>query len=96
MSSSFLVPANGVVVPDRQAYSHSASVGSWSPVFALNPWTSSHDTLSTGRLSSPMNFDGFEFMTAFHSACVTSNFPMRNGLSVTSCTGISSGRASGS
>jgi hypothetical protein len=40
---------NAVVVPARYAYSHSASVGSLSPVVERKPWIAIHDTFSTGR-----------------------------------------------
>src|SRR5476651_452296 len=54
----------GVVVPARQAYSHSASVGkrycffSFTRSFLMKSWQSFHETCSTGRFFSPWNLLG--------------------------------------
>jgi hypothetical protein len=72
---------NAVVVPARYAYSHSASVGSRSPVAERKPWIVFHDTVSTGRFGTCAagtcglalwKVDGFDPITAVHCACVTS------------------------
>jgi hypothetical protein len=72
---------NAVVVPARYAYSHSASVGSRSPVAERKPWIVFHDTVSTGRFGTcaagtsalaDWKYDGFDPILAVHCACVTS------------------------
>ena len=71
MSSRRPVPAYGPVLPPRQAYSHSASVGNRMPAFWQNSTQSSHETCSTGR-SSPLCSEGLFPITLLHCACVTS------------------------
>ena len=75
----------GMTVPARQAYSHSASVGSrydrWCATSsgrwarrAQNCSASCQLTVSTGWFSPPLAcFDGFFPVTAWYSACVTGN-----------------------
>src|SRR4051812_42907841 len=82
----------GVVVPARQAYSHSASVGrrygflSLACSFLQNSWQSSHETFSTGRFLSPLKWLGLLPMTACHCSWVTSWIPRKKPLvSVTLC-----------
>ena len=71
---------NGVIVPARQAYSHSVSVGSstfrFTPRDTLlqNAAASSHDTLSTGNRP-PLNLLGSAPITGLYWACDTSYFP---------------------
>ena len=74
------------VVPARQAYSHSASVGSRysaraacsggsSPSLRQNADASSQLTVSTGRVGSPWFLLGLLPTTRSYSACVTSYVP---------------------
>src|SRR5262249_19911082 len=91
---------NGVVVPARAAYSHSASVSSLyvRPAVRDNqgrkPFVMSyHDTLDTGRF--PTSLALYEQSPAAtqapHSSSVTSNLPTAKGLPmVTLCMGPSS------
>src|SRR5262249_41477245 len=71
-----------VVEPARAAYSHSASVGrryfvppSLALSLSINCCTSSQETLSTGRLASPLNWLGLFPITASHWPWVTSWIP---------------------
>ena len=91
------------MVPARQAYSHSASLGMrYSHLVSLlsltqNSWASNHDTCSTGR-SSPLNLDGLGLSscstkgrldTTRHCAWVMGYLPMQNEETVTECWGLS-------
>src|SRR5207247_270649 len=81
------------LAPPRQAYSHSASVGSRytrpasrslgrADNFAHNSWASSQDTFSTGWSGPPplpaVKFEGLLPITCAYSACVASRLPIRN------------------
>src|SRR5882672_9358631 len=72
---------NFVVVPARQAYSHSASVGrparrpficsrAVAFSFSMKRCASSQLTPSTGRWGTLIDIQGFVFMTTPHCACV--------------------------
>src|SRR5206468_12842722 len=73
-----------VVVPARQAYSHSASVGrrygflSFSRNFLMNSWQSSQETISAGMFFFPL-YD--PPLTACHCSFVTGYTPMYDPLS---------------
>src|SRR2546421_12241310 len=73
--------ATGVLVPARQAYSHSASVGrrivtpSFFDISAHQLFASFQLVPSAGKLSPTFECD-CAWRITFHCACVTSNFPM--------------------
>src|SRR5262245_19715773 len=104
--------ANGVAVPARAAYSHSASVGNRyaRPVFCdsrlQNSTASSQLTPLTGVLpclykgsdgsASKADFTIGRFATSRHCSCVTSYLPIQNDGSVTLRCGPSVGMRSSS